>query len=83
LLTSEALDEEVLKMSRRDFHTTELVGRLAADPIITYGENKGTPITRLRVLVNEQWRDQGGREQKHVEAYAVLTFNGLAEACGS
>jgi single stranded DNA-binding protein len=41
------------------------------------------PRTYNRVLVNEQWRDQGGREQKHVEAYAVLTFNGLAEACGS
>lgn len=72
-----------VQVSSRDFHTTELIGRLAADPVTTYGGNKGTPITRLRVLVNEQWRDQSGRDQKHVESYAVVTFNGLAEACGN
>jgi|SRR5215469_1334082 len=67
----------------RDFHSTEIVGRLAANPTTTYTENKGTPITLLRVLVNEQWKDQSGREQKHVESYLVLTFNGLAEAASS
>lgn len=67
----------------RDFHTTELIGHLATDPVTTYSQDKGTPITKLRVLVNEQWKDQAGREQKHVESYAVLTFNTLAEGCGN
>jgi len=67
----------------RDFHTTELIGRLAADPVTTYTQANGTPVTRLRVLVNEQWKDQSGRDQKHVEAYVVLTFNSQAEACGN
>jgi single-strand DNA-binding protein len=67
----------------RDFHTTELIGRLAADPVTTYTQTNGTPITRLRVLVNEQWKDQSGKDQRHVESYAILTFNSQAEACGN
>ena len=67
----------------RDYHSTELIGRLAADPVVNYTQNSGTPITGLKVLVNEQWKDQGGKEQKHVESYAVITFNGQAEACGN
>jgi single-strand DNA-binding protein len=67
----------------RDFHTTEVIGRLAGEPVLTYSENKGTPITRLRVLVNEHWKDQSGKEQKHVESYSVVTFNGQAEACSN
>ena len=45
----------------RDYHSTELIGRLAADPVVNYTQNSGTPITRLKVLVNEQWKDQGGK----------------------
>jgi len=67
----------------RDYHSTELIGRLAADPVVTYTQNNGTPIARLKVLVNEQWKDQGGKGQKHVESYAVITVNGQAEACGN
>jgi single-strand DNA-binding protein len=67
----------------RDYHSTELIGRLAADPVVTYTQNNGTPIARLRVLVNEQWKDQSGKDQKHVESYSVITFNGQAEACGN
>jgi len=67
----------------RDYHATELIGRLAVDPVVAYTQNNGTPIARLKVLVNEQWKDQGGKEQKHVESYAVIAFNGQAEACGS
>jgi single-strand DNA-binding protein len=67
----------------RDYHSTELIGRLAADPVVTYTQSNGTPVARLRVLVNEQWKDQSGKEQKHVESYAVITFNGQAEACGN
>jgi single-strand DNA-binding protein len=67
----------------RDYHSTELIGWLAADPVVTYTQSKGTTFARLRVLVNEQWKDQSGTEQKHVESYAVITFNGQAEACGN
>jgi single-strand DNA-binding protein len=67
----------------RDYHSTELIGRLAADPVVTYTQNNGTPVARLRVLVNEQWKDQSGKDQKHVESYAVITFSGQAEACGN
>jgi single-strand DNA-binding protein len=71
------------QLMSRDYHSTELIGRLAADPVVTYTQNNGTPIARLKVLVNEQWKDQGGKDQKHVESYAVITFNGQAEACGN
>jgi single-strand DNA-binding protein len=67
----------------RDFHTTALIGRLAADPVTAYTQANGTPVTRLRVLVNEQWKDQSGKDQKHVESYVVLTFKSQAEACGN
>jgi len=67
----------------RDYHSTELIGRLAADPVVSYTQNNGTPIARLKVLVNEQWKDQSGKDQTHVESYAVIAFNGQAEACGN
>jgi single-strand DNA-binding protein len=70
-------------MMSRDYHSTELIGRLAANPVVTYTQNNGTPIARLKVLVNEQWKDQSGKDQKHVESYAVIAFNGQAEACGN
>ncbi len=37
----------------RDYHSTELIGRLAAYPVVSYTQNSGTPIARLKVLVNE------------------------------
>jgi single-strand DNA-binding protein len=67
----------------RDFHTTELIGRLAATPETKYGQNSGAAITRMKVLVNEQWKDAAGHDQKHVESYSVVSFNSLAEACGN
>ena len=67
----------------RDFHSTELIGRLAANPETKYTQNNGTAITRLKVLVNEQWKDTAGHDQKHVESYFVICFNSLAEACGN
>jgi single-strand DNA-binding protein len=67
----------------RDFHSTQLIGRLAQDPETKYAQNNGGAVTRLKVLVNEQWKDGDGREQKHVESYFVVCFNGLAEACGN
>jgi single stranded DNA-binding protein len=68
---------------RRDYHTTEIVGRLAAPPEMHYTQNTGTAVTKLRVLVNEQWKDASGNDQRHVEGYRVVTCNGLAEACGN
>lgn len=70
-------------MSSRDYHATEIIGRLAAPPEMHYTQSNGTAITKLRVLVNEQWKDANGDDQRHVESYPVVTFNGLAEACGS
>jgi single-strand DNA-binding protein len=70
-------------MSSRDYHATEILGRLAAPPETHYAHGSGTAITKLKVLVNEQWKDASGNDQKHVEAYVVVSFNGLAEACGS
>ena len=67
----------------RDFHSTALIGRLAAPPETHYAQNNGVAITRLKVLVNEQWKDAAGNDQKHVESYMVVSFNGLAEACGN
>jgi len=67
----------------RDFHATELIGRLAATPETKYGQNNATAITRMKVLVNEQWKDSAGHDQKDVESYSVISFNSLAEACGN
>ena len=67
----------------RDYHATEFIGRLAADPDTKYGEANGTARTRFRVLVNEEWKDRNEQTQKHVESYLVVAFNGLAEACGN
>jgi single-strand DNA-binding protein len=67
----------------RDYHATEFIGRLAADPETKYAEGNGTARTRFRVLVNEEWKDRTEQVQKHVESYIVVAFNGLAEACGS
>jgi single-strand DNA-binding protein len=67
----------------RDYHATEFIGRLAADPETKYGETNGTARTRFRVLVNEEWKDRNEQVQKHVESYLVVAFNGLAEACGN
>jgi single-strand DNA-binding protein len=67
----------------RDYHATEFSGRLAADPETKYAESNGTATTRFRVLVNEEWKDRSDTVQKHVESYAVIAFNGLAESCGS
>jgi single-strand DNA-binding protein len=67
----------------RDYHATEFIGRLAADPETKYGEANGTARTRFRVLVNEEWKDRNDQVQKHVESYVVIAFNGLAEACGN
>lgn len=33
--------------------------------------------------MNEEWKDRNEQVQKHVESYAVVSFNGLAEACGN
>ena len=67
----------------RDYHATEFIGRLAADPETKYGEANGTARTRFRVLVNEEWKDRNEQTQKHVESYLVVAFNGLAETCGN
>jgi single-strand DNA-binding protein len=67
----------------RDYHATEFIGRLAADPEIKYAETNGTATTRFRVLVNEEWKNRNEQVQKHVESYLVVAFNGLAEACGN
>jgi single-strand DNA-binding protein len=67
----------------RDFHSTTLIGRLAADPETKYAQNNGTAVTKLKVLVNEQWKDPAGNDQKHVESYMVVVFNGNAEASGN
>jgi single-strand DNA-binding protein len=67
----------------RDYHATEFIGRLAADPETKYGGTHGTPRTRFRVLVNEEWKDRNEQVQKHVESYLGIAFNGLAEACGN
>ena len=67
----------------RDYHATEFIGRLAADPETKYTETNGTPRTRFRVLVNEEWKDRNDQVQKHVESYTVVCFDGVAEACGS
>ena len=67
----------------RDYHATEFIGRLAADPETRYTETNGTPRTRFRVLVNEEWKDRNDQVQKHVESYTVVCFNGVAEACGN
>ena len=67
----------------RDYHATEFIGRLAADPDTNYGEANGTARTRFRVLVNEEWKDRNEQTQKHVESYLVVAFNGLAQACGN
>ena len=67
----------------RDYHATEFIGRLAADPETKYAETNGTARTRFRVLVNEEWKDRDNQVQKHVESYVVIVFNGLATACGS
>jgi single-strand DNA-binding protein len=67
----------------RDYHATEFIGRLAADPETTYAESNGTARTRFRVLVNEEWKDRTDQVQKHVESYIVVAFSGLAEACGN
>ena len=67
----------------RDYHATEFIGRLAADPETRYAETNGTARTRFRVLVNEEWKDRDNQVQKHVESYVVVVFNGLAEACSS
>ena len=61
----------------RDYHPTEFIGRLAADPDTKYGETSGTARTRFRVLVNEEWKDRNEQMQKHVESYFVVAFNGL------
>src|SRR5262245_507186 len=74
--------ERRLSMSR-DYHATEFIGRLAADPETKYTETNGTPRTRFRVLVNEEWKDRNDQVQKHVESYTVVCFNGVAEACGN
>ena len=66
----------------RDYHATEFIGRLAADPETKYAETNGTARTRFRVLVNEEWKDRENQVQKHVESYVVIAFNGLATACG-
>ena len=67
----------------RDYHATEFIGRLAADPETKYAEGTGTARTRFRVLVNEEWKDRTEQVQKHIESYIVVAFNGLAEACGN
>ena len=67
----------------RSFHSTELIGYLAGPPETKYTQNNGTAITRMKVLVNEQWKDAAGHDQKHVESYFVVSFNGLAEAAGN
>ena len=67
----------------RDYHATEFIGRLAADPETKYAEGSGAARTRFRVLVNEEWKDRTEQVQKHVESYIVVAFNGLAEACGN
>jgi single-strand DNA-binding protein len=67
----------------RDYHATEFIGRLAADPETKYTETNGTARTRFRVLVNEEWKDRNDKPQKHVENYTVVCFNGVAEACGN
>src|SRR5260370_39607515 len=68
----------------RDYHATEFIGRLAADPDNSkYGETNGTARTRFRVLVNEEWKDRNEQTQKHVESYLVVAFNGLADAGGN
>jgi len=67
----------------RDYHATEFIGRLAADPETKYAETNGTAITRFRVLVNEEWKDRENHVQKHVESYVVIAFNGLAAVCGN
>ena len=52
----------------RDYHATEFIGRLAADPDTRYGETNGTARTRFRVLVNEEFKDRNEQTQKHVES---------------
>ena len=51
----------------RDYHATEFIGRLAADPETKYTETNGTARTRFRVLVNEEWKDRNDKPQKHLE----------------
>jgi single-stranded DNA-binding protein len=55
----------------RDYHATEFIGRLAADPETNYAEGSGTASTRFRVLVNEEWKVRTEQVQKHVESYIV------------
>ena len=64
----------------RDYHATEFIGRLAADPDTKYAEGNGTARTRFRVLVNEEWKDRTEQAQKHVESYLVVAFNGFGRS---
>jgi single-strand DNA-binding protein len=53
-------------------NSVQLLGRLAADPEMRFRPD-GKPVTELRVVTNER---------QEPEYHDVVTYDGLAKACG-
>jgi single-strand DNA-binding protein len=53
-------------------NSVQLLGRLAADPEMRFRPD-GKPVTELRVVTNER---------QDAEYHDVVTYDGLAKACG-
>ena len=59
-----------------------LIGNLTKDPEVRY-TNAGAAVCGFTIAVNESWTDRSGEKQEKVEFIRIVTWKGLAEACGN
>ena len=59
-----------------------LLGRVGADPDLTYTPN-GTAVAKFSVATSEEWKDKDtGEKRERTEWHRVEVWRRLAEICG-
>jgi single-strand DNA-binding protein len=65
----------------KDLNKVQLIGRLGADPELSYSE-EGTARCTFRVAVNRTWKDADGQPQEDTEWIGVVAWQRVAEIAG-
>lgn len=65
----------------RSVNKVILMGNLAADPEMR-STTTGKTVTNFPLATNSEWYDDNGEKQKAADFHRVVTWQGLAEACG-
>lgn len=60
------------------FQTTQLIGRLGADPEVRYLPD-GMPVANLRIATDESYKNKEGEKVVKTEWHRVVLFSKLAE----